>query len=107
MRLKICSSKKSNILPNSQKNIKKYDWKQNKKKVKGSSFDARINLDNHSNSCSPENARIRAVKFRFKICGRIYFDLGKFRPMSSQKFVDLGEIRPIRRNFARYFWGEI
>jgi hypothetical protein len=59
----------------------------------------------HSNSCSPENGRIRAVKFRPKICGRILFDLGEFRPMSSQKFADLGEIHPNRQNFARNFLG--
>jgi hypothetical protein len=27
-----------------------------------------------------------------------FFDLGEFRPMSSQKFADLGEIRPNRGN---------
>jgi hypothetical protein len=48
-----------------------------------------------------ENGRIRAVKFRPKICGRILFVLGEFRPMSSQKFADLEEICPDRQNFAR------
>jgi hypothetical protein len=32
-----------------------------------------------------------------KICGRFFFDLGEFRPISSQKFADLGKIRPNRK----------
>jgi hypothetical protein len=53
-----------------------------------------------------ENGRIHTVKFRPKICGRFFFYLGEFRPMYSQKFADLGEIRPNQQNFARKlkFW---
>jgi hypothetical protein len=59
----------------------------------------------HSNSCLPENGRIHAVNSCPKICGRFFFDLGEFRPMSSQKIADLGEIRRNRQNFARIFLG--
>jgi hypothetical protein len=59
----------------------------------------------HSNSCSPENGRIRAVKFRPKICGRILFDLGEFRPMSSQKFANLGGNSPKSAKFRPKVFG--
>jgi hypothetical protein len=78
---------------------KNFDYSKNK----SSSYTRPI----HSNSSLPENGQIRAVKFCPNIFGRISFDLGDFRPMSSQKFADLGEIHPNRQNFARNFLGEI
>jgi hypothetical protein len=53
----------------------------------------------------PKPGKSAQLSFASKFVGDFFFDLSEIRPMSSQKFVDLGEIRPNRQNFARIFLG--
>jgi hypothetical protein len=71
-------------------------------KVKHSSYFS------HSNSCSPENGRIRAVRFRLKIWWAIFFSIwanSVHCPAKNLliwgKFAQIGQILP------EIFWGEI
>jgi hypothetical protein len=50
----------------------------------------------------PKTGESAQISFASKFEGE-FFDLCEFHPLSSQKFADLGEIRPNRQNFARKF----
>jgi hypothetical protein len=55
----------------------------------------------------PKTGESAQLSFAPKFVGEFLLIWANFVPISSQKFADLGKIRPNRQNFARIFWGEI